>query len=350
MSKLQVKLCVPEPPESLGPMPPTVAVIVPAYNASATLPACLAAIATMTWPAAEVIVFSDGATDDTDTIARDAGVRIIRNDGPPRGPAYGRNAATAAAQSELLLFVDADVVVAPDALELLVRDLTAHDAQAAFGSYDNQPESQRVASLYANLRHHFVHQHSARDASTFWSGLGLIDRRVFLALKGFDALRFGHPSIEDVELGARLIAHGYRIRLAPAAQGKHCKDWSLSRVWHTDIVRRAWPWACLIAERRTAAADLNLATAERAKAVLALASAVGLVVGVAQPWGWAFAGAMLLIYLWLNRSFLAVLAKRLSPLGLLQATGMHWCYHIYATATYLAATLWTLFGRRQGES
>ena len=63
---------------------------------------------------------------------------------------------------------------------------------------------------------------------------------------GFDERRFVHPSIEDVELGARLVAAGGKIRLVPEAQGKHCKDWTLLQVWRTDILRRAYPWSCLL--------------------------------------------------------------------------------------------------------
>jgi glycosyltransferase involved in cell wall biosynthesis len=338
---------VQKPLEFGGASPRSVTVIVPAYNAASTLPACLAAIAAMTYPATEVIVFSDGATDLTDSIACNAGVRVVRNDGPPRGPAFARNSAAVLASCELLLFVDSDVVIAPEALALLVQDLTLNRAQAAFGSYDSQPESQGAASQYANLRHHFVHQHSARDASSFWSGLGLIDRRIFLQAKGFDARRFAHPSIEDVELGFRLIEQGYRIRLVPEAQGKHCKDWSLWRVWHTDIVRRAWPWACLLADGRTAGVDLNLARSERVKAMPALAIAGTLAIGAGHIASLAFACAMLAVYLWLNRAFFALLARRLSPLGLLYAVWMHGCYHLYAVATYLAAMLWTRFGLRR---
>src|SRR5437868_5535618 len=88
-------------------------------------------------------------------------------------------------------------------------------ASAAFGSYDDRPISRRTASLYVNLRHHFVHQHSARDASTFWSGLGLIDRRIFLDIGGYDEVLFTRPSIEDIELGTRLVAAGHIVCLVP---------------------------------------------------------------------------------------------------------------------------------------
>jgi GT2 family glycosyltransferase len=329
---------------------PTVAAIVPAFNAASTIGACLAALAALRPPPDEIIVFNDGATDATPAIAREAGVRVLGHAGAPLGPAHGRNVAAAAADADLLLFVDADVLVAPDALARLAAAMAGRAAEAAFGSYDDRPLSRRVPSLYANLRHHFVHQHSAREASTFWSGLGLIDRRVFLCLGGFDAARFPTPSIEDVELGARMVAAGYRIRLVPEAKGKHCKDWRLTQLWRTDIARRAYPWSCLIADGRTAGRDLNLSATERGRAAVALAMLAVLPLGLASV-GWLWAGLLLtLAYLALNRAFFGFLARRLPPLALVQAVAMHWGYHVYASATFAAVLAATRLGLRRPAS
>lgn len=326
---------------------PTVTVIVPAYNAEATLEPCLEAITSAVRPGDEVILYDDGATDRTHSIATAAGIRILRNTGTPRGPAHGRNAAAAAATSDLLLFVDADVVIAADTLERLCDEISGAGAIAAFGSYDDCPRSNRFTSLYANLRHHYVHQHGPRDATTFWSGIGMIDRQAFLAAGGYDTTLFAHPSIEDVELGVRLITAGHRIRLVHEALGTHCKDWSLWRVWHTDIVRRAYPWSALIADGRTTGIDLNVATGERITALLAVATAFFL---LAAPVFWpalVAAGVAGVGYGFRNRSFFSFLAKRLPLSGLVVAVTMHWCYHIYASATFVLVLLATKLHLRQ---
>ncbi|MEO8722409.1 MAG: glycosyltransferase [Sphingobium sp.] len=328
-------------------MTPTVAIIIPAYNAEATLPACLEGIAGMSRAADEVIMFIDGATDRTDEIAKAAGITIIRNDGAPRGPGFGRNAAAAAAKSQYLLFIDADVVISRDALALLLEDMQKHGASAAFGSYDDAPRSRRVTSLYANLRHHFVHQNSARDATTFWSGLGLIDRRLFVDLGGYDVELYAHPSIEDVELGTRVVAAGHRIRLVPEALSKHCKDWSLWRVWHTDVVRRAYPWSCLLVDGATNGADLNVQSTERAKAAVALLIAMFLVLGLVMPSLLLAAATMALLYIVMNGKFFGFLGRTLSPWMVPGAVMMHWCYHIYSSATFVFVTVITRLGLRK---
>lgn len=327
---------------------PHVSVIVPAYNAEATLEPCLAAIAAAISPGDEVILYDDGATDRTNAIATAAGVKILRNKHSPRGPAYGRNAAAELAKSDLIIFVDADVVIAPDTIDLLANELVATGASAAFGSYDDAPRSLRVTSLYANLRHHFVHQQGPREAHTFWSGIGMIDRRVFLDAGGYDAELFAHPSIEDVELGVRLVAAGHRVRLVHTAFGKHCKDWSLWRVWHTDVVRRAYPWSGLIADGRTDVLDLNLSRTEAVTAFIALSAPVLLIGSVFSPWLLLGTAAALLSYIFRNRRFFAFLAARIGYPGVLAAMAMHYCYHIYASATFAAVLVATRLGLRQG--
>lgn len=320
---------------------PTVTVIVPAYNAQATITPCLEAIRSAMRPGDELIVYDDGATDNTNAIARAAGARILRNEGRPKGPGFGRNAAAKSAVTDLLLFVDADVVIVPDVPDLLAAEIDRTGAVAAFGSYDDHPRSDRYTSLYANLRHHFVHQNGPCEATTFWSGIGMIDRKTFLDFGGYDTALFKHPSIEDVELGVRLKSKGHRIRLVHQAFGTHCKDWSLWRVWHTDVVRRAYPWSALIADGRTAGLDLNVATGERITALLAVASLLFLVVSPLYGPAPVLAGALLLGYAVRNRSFFGFLAKRLPARGLAVAVAMHWCYHIYATATFVLVQLVT---------
>lgn len=156
------------------------AVVIPAYNASATLDDCLSGIAASSRKPDEVILFNDGSTDDTEEIAERYGVKVITNDGSPKGPAAGRNICAESTDADFLVFIDADVQVHKNSIGNLEAALTsAPDIAAAFGSYDDAPRSRRVAALYANLRHHFYHQNSNREATTFWSGFGAIKREIF---------------------------------------------------------------------------------------------------------------------------------------------------------------------------
>lgn len=336
--------CIEDAPPAAGR---TVAVVTPAYNAQATLGSCLTAIAALERAPDEVLVYDDGSTDDTAHIIELHGATLIRGGGPPRGPAHGRNVAAAAAQSDLILFVDADVLVAPDALSRLLRELEETGVQAAFGSYDDKPASRRPASLYVNLRHHHVHQVGARAATTFWSGLGLVERSTFLDVGGFDAARFPKPSIEDIELGARLIARGARIRLVPEAHATHCKDWRLLELWRTDIFRRAYPWSRLIVDRQAPGADLNVGVRERVKAAVAVAVLALTVLAPLRPLMLAGATAAAALYVWLNLDFLKVL-RRAAPEAAAKGMVLHWIYHLYSSAVFAGVRATAGLRRRGG--
>src|SRR3954447_22500350 len=332
------------------PVREPVSVIVPAYNAEATIPQCLKALRAAMQPQDELIVFDDGSTDSTRSIAEVAGARIVSNPGRPKGPAHGRNMAVASATRSYLMFVDADVIIHPDAIDRLVAEVQKTGAVAAIGSYDDHPRSRRLPALYAYLRHHFVHQSGRRDATTFWSGIGLMRADVFRQFDGYDEVLFAHPSIEDVELGMRLISAGNRIRLVPEAQGTHWKDWTLWRVWHTDVVRRALPWSRLIADGQLAEADLNLARKERMLAVLALSVPAALVAGIFFKPLWAAAPIVIAPYVIGILPFVRVLARRMNVLQLVAAVAIHICYHIYASITYASIMLATRLGlRRRGS-
>ena len=340
-------------------------VVVPAYQASATLPDCLAALAAASPAPAEVIVYDDGSTDGTGEIARRAGARVIRNDGPNLGPACGRNAGVRAASSPVVLFVDADVAVMPDAPGRLAGAVAGErDVAAAFGAYGDKVSThvRNVAGAYANLRHHHTHAEAGGragpvEAQTFWSGLGAVDRAAFLRAGGFDE-GYARPCIEDVELGLRLREGGGRVLLVPGARGDHMKDWTLAQLWRTDLFCRALPWSQLAAAGRIAP-TLNTGKAEQAKSVLAhavwiLAVAALAALAVSVPLAAAFAcvgAAAMLAYLRMNRRFLRLLARR-SPATALGGAGLHWLYHCYASATYAMVLTGAGFGtamRRRGS-
>jgi GT2 family glycosyltransferase len=315
------------------------AVIVPAYNASKTIVDCLEAILSSTRKPSEVIVYHDGLTDNINTIALVPNVRVITNPGAPAGPARGRNAGSRESTCDVLIFVDADVIVAKDAFGLLLDEMD-NDAQiwAAFGSYDHAPRVTRLAALYANLRHHWVHQSGQREAVTFWAGLGAVRREAFWAVGGFDEER-GISKIEDIELGTKLKRGRGRIRLVPEALGTHCKDWTIAQLWRTDIFYRAIPWARLLASGACVGGHLNGATRERWSAVFAYLSLLTLAGCFLSVWAGVGFIFFAILYLILNRELFQLLLRRGGVRALLVGVMLHWAYHLYASAAYMIVKL-----------
>ena len=146
------------------------------------------------------------------------------------------------AKGEYLCFIDADCEVCHDAIADLAERLESHfEIDALFGSYDDAPAATNFIAQYKNLMHHYVHQQGNEEATTFWSGFGVVKRELFLKLGGFDVARFSRPSIEDIDLGYRLKQAGAKIHLAKELQVKHHKAWKLFGLMKTDIFDRGIP-------------------------------------------------------------------------------------------------------------
>ncbi len=247
---------------------PFLSVVVPAYRCEAYLQQCLQGLHASDLPRAswELIVVDDGSPDDTAGVARAMADRVLRVSDGPRGPAHARNLGAAAAAGTVLVFIDADVVVAPTTL----RGFAAHFADdatlgAAFGAYDDAPSEAGFISQYRNLLHRYVHTLHPGSADTFWAGCGAVRRAIFLAIGGFDAAQYPRPQIEDIELGYRLRQYGARILLDPDLQGKHLKRWTFRNMVRTDLRERAIPWMHLILRRGEAMqrGPLNLRVREK---------------------------------------------------------------------------------------
>lgn len=315
---------------------PRIAVIVPARNAMATLPTCVDALMCSFPGADQIILFDDGLNPNIGEFSKTDPILIVSNDGVLVGATRARNLAARQASADFLAFVDADVVVEKEALGRLVAALeSGPEIAAAFGCYDDAPRARRLAGLYANLRHHWVHRHGDVEASTFWTGLGVVRADAFWALDGFNE----SSAIDDVDFGIRLHAAGKRIRLVPEAQGKHLKDWRLLQLWNTDIASRALPWSRLIANGARND-QLNASPKERFSAILAYAVLISLLASFGTPWfGLAAAAIFAGFYIFYNYGLFHLIGQRGGARGLFAGIALHWLYHLYASAIFAAVQL-----------
>ena len=91
---------------------PTLSVIVPVYNAAATLPALCESLFDQIDSGCEVIFVDDASPDGSAEIAARYPARLIRFS-TNRGPAFCRNAGARAAKGDVLVFTDSDCRVHP---------------------------------------------------------------------------------------------------------------------------------------------------------------------------------------------------------------------------------------------
>jgi GT2 family glycosyltransferase len=279
-------------------------VIVPATDAPPTLGRAVAALDAAAGPADEVIVVRSG-----------------------RGPAAARNAGAEVARGDVLVFVDSDVEVHPDAL-VRIREAFRSDPEltALFGSYDDRPPGGTV-SAFRNLLHHHVHQQAGGPATTFWAGLGAVRRDAFLRAGGFDVDSYPTSMMEDIELGMRLSSSGARIVLDPELRATHLKSWGLASMVRTDLTRRGMPWVRMMLHRRELSSALNLGWRHRVSALGSASAAGALMLGRWRR-GAVLAGGVLV----LNRAFYVLLLRRGGLRLGLAGVLLHFVHHLTALA------------------
>jgi glycosyltransferase involved in cell wall biosynthesis len=151
-------------------------------------------------------------------VVPDGLVRLIATE-RPISPAAARNRGAAAASGAHLLFVDADCLLAPDALERLLGA-----AGAGYGAVVGAvvPETEQYWVLCNNLMAfpEFLTLDQPGERDCLPSFCLLIPRAVWDAVGTFDE-RFPSAAGEDLDLSFRMRQAGYRLGCAPSAAVRH---------------------------------------------------------------------------------------------------------------------------------
>lgn len=211
---------------------PAVSVVLPAYDAAATIGGAVASVLRQTDPDFELIVVDDGSADATAEVVErfdDPRVRIVRQEN--RGAAAARNAGVATAAAPLVAFVDSDDLWLPGFLagmrEIFERDPTT--ALAYTDAWVLDAETLRVSTSTAMQWQHPPIPPPA-DPTAFL--LELVDRNflytatvarrsVLMRLGGFDErLR----AAIDYDMWLRVVAAGERVRLLPGLNAIYRRD------------------------------------------------------------------------------------------------------------------------------
>jgi glycosyltransferase involved in cell wall biosynthesis len=238
-------------------MSPRFSVVIPAFNAAATVAAAVRATVTQPLPhdAFECLVVDDGSRDRTAEIAERAGATVIRLP-HNRGRSGARNAGIEHARGEWIAFTDADCVPSRRWLPaLLAAAETADRSTLALAGKTIGLDSRTPAARFMDLT-------GALDAETYlqhevmpWAPSGNLAcrRGDLLAVGGFDA---GFKTYEAADLHLRLGERfGGRIRYVPTAVVMHRHRSTWGGLWQQQLgygrgyahflLRHAdrWPWS-----------------------------------------------------------------------------------------------------------
>ena len=273
---------------------PLLSVVVPAYNAAATIGDCIAALRRQTVDGpVELIVVDDGSTDDTAALARAAGATVLS--APHGHAAAARNVGLRAARGPLICFTDADCAPHPDWLSQISRPFADPDVIGCKGTYATR--QRQLVARFVQLEYEDKYDRLRPQAT-----IDFIDtyscayrRAVLLANGGFDeSIRY----VEDQELSFRLAARGYKMVFQEAAVVDHRHSATLRAylrkkanigAWKMHIIRR-FPDRAVRDSHTPQVIKVQMALAGLLLAVAA-AALVGLTIGWTAAAQWALVGA-----------------------------------------------------------
>lgn len=231
----------PPPPPAPERRLPAVSVLIPARNEELSIGAALEAVRQSRGIDFEVVVLDDGSTDRTAAIAREAGVRL--ESAPPLPPGWcGKQHAchvlASHARHDLLVFVDADVRLAPDALARMAAFVEDRDVDLASG-FPRQETVTFLERLLLPMMHWVLLGFLPIDAmrrrpdASFGAGCG----QLFVARRDAYAKAGGHAAIraslhDGVKLPRAFRAAGFRTDLFDATDLATCRMYrSAGEVW-----------------------------------------------------------------------------------------------------------------------
>lgn len=288
-----------------------VSVVIPNRNGAATLGRCLSAALASNHPRFEVVVVDDGSDDGSVEIARRFPCKLVRLS-RHGGVSRARNAGAEASAGELLVFIDSDCLLAPDALAAADAGYGDRKDLVLGGTYTPAPYDDDFFSVFQSV---FIHHFETKRARPDYVAAHAmaIDAELFRRSGGFVEGSFigVAASVEDVELSHRLRRAGCELAMSPDLQVQHVFRFSLRRSL-ANAARKARLWTRYALVARDVLADSGTASLELKASVVSLFLQALLVAGglaAGSAWPVAAAAPLLGLTLYANRRLILAWAR-----------------------------------------
>ena len=240
-----------------GPTTDSVAICVCAYNEAAVIRAKIENMLALraTLPTLQILVYVDGSADGTADIVQSFGDRIDAIISARRnGKTHGMNLLVARARADLVVFSDANVMFAPDALTNLITPFADPDVGCVCGHliYTSRDggATASTGSLYWRLEEYIKRQESRTGSVMGADGSIFAIRRALHCPPPPDLIDDMFVSISILCAGKRIVsaADAYAYEEAVAHAGEEfrrkqriaCQAFNVHRALHRQLQQLGW--------------------------------------------------------------------------------------------------------------
>jgi poly-beta-1,6-N-acetyl-D-glucosamine synthase len=209
---------VPVPEIADGRFADELTVIIPAYNEAESLADTVKSLVNQTRPPARVLVVDDCSTDGTGQVAASLGVEVLRPPANTGSKAGAQSFALRSVATRYVMAIDADTVLAGDAIEKLSGAFTDPAVASACGLVlPRYVDTVWERGRYVEYLYSFTFHKQVQDAfgtPLIASGcFSAYQTRVLCALGGWSS----RTMAEDMDLTWSMYERGWRVRFMPAA-------------------------------------------------------------------------------------------------------------------------------------
>jgi cellulose synthase/poly-beta-1,6-N-acetylglucosamine synthase-like glycosyltransferase len=255
--------------------PADIRVVIPAYRAEATICDCVHAVRRAAANIShEIVIVDDGGNLDLGGTLAGLPVSIMRT--PVGGSAArARNLGARGFTGRFLVFIDADVIAAPDCIHRIIAPLRGGLADAAMGNYSSDTTGLGFGASYKQI--YIARVYARRRGyleNDFWTAIGAVTTPAFHSAGGFDS-SFTGANGEDAQFGRALSACGFRIMGVPDALGQHQHPLTVAQVFANDWRKGMVAMRDCLRSRQTKLSDNKHATSRDRLAVLLVVALAG---------------------------------------------------------------------------
>ena len=225
-------------PLQRGPHQPFVSVVMVVRNEEAVLPEKLRNLLELDYPPerCEIVVVSDGSTDGTETVLREAArnprVHVMFNQ-LARGKASGLNDAMSLVHGEVVIFTDARQKIEPGAVRLLLENFADPEVGACSGELmlgdPSRGEHNRGMGMYWRIEKRVRELEALSGSVVGATGAIYAVRRELVPEVPPETI------LDDVFIPMNVVREGLRVGFDPRARAWDCPDMGRDREFRRKV-------------------------------------------------------------------------------------------------------------------